>query len=191
MTLRTRREAVDDLPVGQLRGVGLDPLKALLLFAVAVIGLRLSQRRMLAELNVFDLVVTVAVGAIIGRTATSTSTSFATGAIALITLLVAHRMVAALHRQGWFAGLLDRRPLVLLARGRLQTSALRTAGLTERDVYRLLRQEGATDLDALQYVLYEDGGQLSIIRVDQPRSAAIRVGLHDAGIDDDDIDFRD
>lgn len=177
--------------VGHCAQEGWTALKALLLFAVAVTGLRLSQRRMLAELNVFDLVVTVAVGAIIGRTATSSSTSFATGAIALITLLVAHRCVAALHRRGWLAGLLDRRPLVLLDRGRLQTSALRAAGLTERDVYRLLRQAGATDLDALQYVLYEDGGQLSIIRADQPRSTAIRAGLNDAGIADTDIDSRE
>ncbi len=44
--------------IGHYSELGWSALKALLLFGAAVIGLRLSQRRMLAELNIFDLVVT-------------------------------------------------------------------------------------------------------------------------------------
>src|ERR1700761_2991278 len=106
--------------IGGYTELGWTALKAILLFTVAVIGLRLSERRMLAEFNVFDFAVAVAVGAIIGRTATSSNTSFATGLIALVTLLVAHRLVAMLRRGGLLAGLLDRRPLVLVAQGRMQ-----------------------------------------------------------------------
>ncbi len=164
--------------------LGWTALKAFLLFTVAVIGLRLSERRILAEFNVFDFAVTVAVGAIIGRTATSSTTSFATGLVALVSLLVAHRLVAVLRRRGLLAGLLDRRPLVLVAHGRMQAAALRSAGLTQRDVYRLLRQAGQADLDAVQYVLYEELGGITIVRADRPRGEAVRVGLADAGIDD-------
>ena len=167
--------------IGQYADWGWTALKAVLMFVVAVIGLRLSQRRMLAELNVFDLAVTVAVGAIVGRTATSATTSFATGAVALITLLVAHRIVAVLHRRGWLGGLLDRRPLVLLSHGRLQEPALRTAGLTRRDVYRLLRQAGAGDVDALDHVLWEDRGGITIVRSSQAHGEAVRIGLEEAG----------
>ena len=78
--------------IGNHSELGWTAAKALLLFAVAVVGLRLSERRVVAQLNVFDFVVTVAVGAIVGRTATSSTESFATGAVALITLLLAHRL---------------------------------------------------------------------------------------------------
>lgn len=168
--------------LGHYSALGWTAVKALLLFSVTVIGLRLSQRRILAELNVFDLAVIVAVGAIIGRTATSSTTSFATGAVALATLLVAHRVVAEVHRRGWFTGLLDRRPLILLAHGRLQTQALRSAGLTPRDVYRLLRQAGHGDVDALQYILYEQNGHLTVVRADQLHCQAVQVGLTEAGL---------
>jgi uncharacterized membrane protein YcaP (DUF421 family) len=170
--------------IGGYTELGWTALKAILLFTVAVIGLRLSERRMLAEFNVFDFAVAVAVGAIIGRTATSSNTSFATGLIALVTLLVAHRLVAVLRRGGLLAGLLDRRPLVLVAQGRMQPPALRSAGLTQRDVYRLLRQAGQADLDDLQYVLYEEHGGITVVRADRPRGEAIRIGLVEAGIDD-------
>lgn len=170
--------------IGQYDQAGWTALKTLLLFTVAVIGLRISKRRMLAQLNIFDFVVAVAIGAIIGRTATSSTTSFTTGAVALITLLVAHRLVAELHRRGWLGGLLIHRPLILLAGGRLQQTALQAAGLAERDVYRLLRQSGNDDVDALRYVLYEERGDLTIVRTGQPYGEAIRAGLAEAGIDD-------
>ena len=70
-------------------GLGWVAVKAVLLFAVAVIGLRLGERRTLAQLSAFDFTVAVAIGSIIGRTVTVASTSFATGAVALVTLLVA------------------------------------------------------------------------------------------------------
>jgi uncharacterized membrane protein YcaP (DUF421 family) len=161
-------------------------LKAALFFLIAVTGLQLSQRRLLAELNAFDLVVTVAVGAIIGRTATSSSTAFLTGAVALSTLLVLHRSVSVMHRRGWLGSLLDRRPLILLRTGQLQAGGLRAAGLKEREVLRLLRQAGENELEALDFVLYEERGALTIVRADDRRGEAIRAGLAEAGISDDD-----
>lgn len=171
--------------IGQYEQLGWTALKAVLLFIVAVIGLRVSRRRMLAELNVFDFVVAVAIGAIIGRTATSATTSFATGAVALLALFVAHRIVAELHRRGWLGELLIRKPLVLLANGCLQPKALRTAGLADRDVYRLLRQAGQSDVENLRYVLFEERGEVTIVRAGAPYGEAIRVALADAGVDDD------
>jgi uncharacterized membrane protein YcaP (DUF421 family) len=50
--------------------------------------------RTLAQLSAFDFAVAVAIGAIIGRGATASDTSFATSAVALVTFLVAHRAVA-------------------------------------------------------------------------------------------------
>ena len=168
--------------IGHSSALGGTALKALLLFAVTVIGLRLSERRILAELNVFDLSVIVAVGAIIGRTATSSTTSFATGAVALATLLIAHRVVAAVHRRRWFGGLLDRRPLILLAHGHLRPEALRSAGLTPSDVYRMLRQAGHGDPNTVEYALYEENGHLTIVQADQLQGEAVRVGLREAGL---------
>src|SRR5271170_3831706 len=66
--------------IGGGSGLGWVAVKAVLLFAVAVIGLRLGERRTLAQLSAFDFAVAVAIGAIIGRGATASDTSFATSA---------------------------------------------------------------------------------------------------------------
>jgi uncharacterized membrane protein YcaP (DUF421 family) len=157
-------------------------VKTVLLFAVAVIGLRLAERRTLTQLNVFDLAVSIAVGAIVGRTATSSTTSFATGATALITMLLAHRGVAVLRRRGLLGRLLDRPPLLLIAHGRPRPEALKPAGLTERDLWRLLRQAGESEPDNLAYMLYEEHGVVTLIRPGQEHHPANHAGLTEAGI---------
>ena len=102
-------------------------VKAVLLFAVAVIGLRLGERRTLAQLGAFDFAVAVAIGAIIGRTVTASSASFATGAFALVALLAVHRLVAFARRHSRIARLIDQPPRVLVAQGHIQDRALARA----------------------------------------------------------------
>jgi uncharacterized membrane protein YcaP (DUF421 family) len=169
--------------VGGAGGLGWVVVKAVLLFAVAVIGLRLGERRTIAQLAAFDFVVAVAIGAIIGRTVTASSTSFATGAVALVTLLVAHRLVAILRRHGQIGRFVDHPVRVLVAHGKLDEHELARAGLTTADVYALLRQHGTADIAQVGYLLYETKGATTLVdAVGQPGSV-MREGLSAAGYD--------
>jgi uncharacterized membrane protein YcaP (DUF421 family) len=156
-------------------------VKAALMFVVAVVGFRLGERRTLAELGVFDFVVAVAAGAIVGRTATSSTTSFATGAVALATLLVAHRIVVAGRRHGRLGRLVDQPPRLLVAHGAVQDRDLARAGLTVADVGTLLRQRGVVDLDEVAYLLYEARGAVTLIRAGDPSGPLLDAGLAAAG----------
>src|SRR5258708_24914618 len=139
------RRGVTRVPelIGGASGLGWVAVKAVLLFAVAVIGLRLGERRTLAQLSAFDFAVAVAIGAIIGRGATAAGTPFATSAVALVTFLVAHRVVAILRRHSRIVRLIDHPPRVLVARGELQAGALARAGPTAAGGYAMLRGTGA------------------------------------------------
>jgi uncharacterized membrane protein YcaP (DUF421 family) len=158
-------------------------LKAVVMFMVAVLGLRLGERRTLAQLGAFDFAVAVAVGAVIGRTATSSTTSVVTGAVALVTLLVAHRVVTELRRRGWLGGLVDSPPRVLVADGRAQPRELARAGLTVGDLYALLREQGIGSLDDVGYLLYETRGAVSLVPAGEPLGPLLRDGLAAARFD--------
>jgi uncharacterized membrane protein YcaP (DUF421 family) len=149
--------------IGGASGLGWVAVKAALLFSVAVIGLRLGERRTIAQLSAFDFAIAVAVGAIIGRGATASDTSFATSAVALVTLLAAHRAVAILRLHSRVARLIDHPPRVLVARGELQRRELVRAGLTDADVYALLREHGLGDLGQVGYLIYEPRGTVTVI----------------------------
>jgi uncharacterized membrane protein YcaP (DUF421 family) len=170
--------------VGGASGLGWVVVKAVLLFAVAVTGLRLGERRTLAQLGAFDFAVAVAIGAIIGRTVTTSSTSFATGAVALITLLVVHRLVAFARRHSRIARLIDHPPRVLVAGGEIQDRELARAGLTAADVYALLRRHGVDDLGQVGYLLYETRGATTLIGAGGEPGPLMRDGLIAAGYRD-------
>src|SRR5215468_9240582 len=167
--------------VGGTGGFGWVVVKAVLMFAVTVIGLRLGERRTVAQLGAFDFAVAVAIGAIIGRTVTSSTTSFATGAVALVTLLIVHRLVAFARRHSRIARIIDHPPRVLVAGGEIQDRELARAGLTDADVYALLRQQGVDDLGQVGYLLYETRGATTLIGVDDEPGPLMRDGLPAAG----------
>jgi hypothetical protein len=135
-------------------------VKAVLLFAVAVIGLRLRERRTLAQLGAFDFAVAVAVGAIIGRGATASGTSFASSAVALVTFLVAHRVVAILRRHSRAVRWIDHPPRVLVAGGELQ---------------------GVGDLGQVGYLLYEARGAVMLVGAGSEPGPLVRDGLDASG----------
>ena len=167
--------------IGGAGGLGWVAVKAVLLFAVAVIGLRLGERRTLAQLSAFDFAVAVAIGAIIGRGATAAGTSFATSAVALVTFLVAHRVVAILRRHSRVVRLVDHPPRVLVAGGELQAGELARAGLTAADVYALLREKGVGDLSQVGYLLYEPRGAVTLVGAGSEPGPLVRDGLDASG----------
>ena len=167
--------------IGGAGVLGWVAVKAVLLFAVAVIGLRLGERRTLAQLSAFDFAVAVAIGAIIGRGATATDTSFATSAVALVTLLVAHRVVAIARLHSRVIRLIDHPPRVLVAHGQLQAKELARAGLTDADVYALLRENGVGDLSQVGYLLYETRGTVTVTGADREPGPLMRDALNASG----------
>jgi hypothetical protein len=115
---------------------------------------------------------------------TTPSASFATGAVALVTLLVVHRLVAFARRHSRIARIVDHPPRVLVARGEIQDRELARAGLTAADLYALLRQQGVDDLGQVGYLLYETRGTTTLIGAGIVPGPLMRDGLSAAGYRD-------
>ncbi len=151
--------------------------KAGLMYATALVALRLGERRTLAQWTTIDVVAAVALGAIVGRTAVAETQSYATGGVALVTVVSAHRVASLLRFNPLLGKLADHRIRVLVADGRLRRGQLRLCGLTDNDVYAELRQRGVFDLADVRYVLYETKGGLSIVAHDRPVGPLVQAGL--------------
>ena len=134
--------------------------------ATAVIGLRLAERRTLALDHHRYFVAAVAVGAIVGRTAVAGIQSFVTGAVAVITLIAAHRLLSLLRLQPSVGKLFDHRVRVLVGHGQIDRSQRRVCGLAEDDLFAQLRERGVFDLGTVRYVLYEAKGGITVVPED-------------------------
>lgn len=137
--------------------------KAAVMYAIALVGLRLGHRRTLSQWTAIDFAAAVALGAIIGRTAIAEGQSVAIGAAALVTILVAHYVVAVARFHPRLATLVDHRVRVLVEHGHLRPAELRRCGLTRDEVLAQLRQHGVESVAELRYVLYETKGELTIV----------------------------
>ncbi len=153
--------------------------KAVLMYATALLALRLGERRTLAQWTIIDFATAVAMGAIIGRTAIAQQ-SYVTGAVALVTLIAVHRAASILRFNNLFGKLFDHRVRVLVADGKIRRRQLRRCGLTDNDLYTQLRQRDVFALDALKYVLYETKGSITVVPFDHAHDDLVGQGLDDA-----------
>lgn len=137
-------------------------LKALALFVAATIAFRLTERRTIAEFSPFDWITAVAVGAIVGRTATAADTSWLTGTAALLAVIAAHAVVARLRFIPWMRRLVDPPVRVLIRDGEVHQPNLRRSRITRADLDAVLREHGYVDPADVHLALYESKGAVSI-----------------------------
>ncbi len=169
--------------VGPWQDLGVVAGKAVLMYATAVVGLRLGERRTLAQWTIIDFATAVAVGAIVGRTAIAGTQAYLTGAVALLTLIAVHRLASLLRFRPLAGKLFDHRVRVLVDHGHLRRRQLRMCGLTDNDLYAHLRQRGVFDLSGLRYVLYEAKGDLTVVSdraASDPEPPLVQAGLDSA-----------
>ena len=151
-------------------------LKALALFATAVTAFRLVLRRTIAQFTPFDWVTAVAVGAIVGRTATAADTSWLTGTAALLTLIAAHDLVARLRLIPWVRRLVDPPVRVLISDGRVDDANLKRCRLTRGDLDAVLRQHGHRTAADVRLAVFETKGVVSVFSNADPSGTVDRSG---------------
>jgi uncharacterized membrane protein YcaP (DUF421 family) len=159
--------------------------KAALMYATALLALRVGERRTLAQWTIIDFATAVAMGAIIGRTAIAGTQSYLTGAVAVCTLVLIHRAASLLRLRPLLAKVFDHRVRVLVSDGKLRARELRKCGLTDGDLFTQLRQRGVFAVEDVRYVLYEPKGSITIVPREvpaDPEPELLREGLeHAAG----------
>jgi uncharacterized membrane protein YcaP (DUF421 family) len=154
--------------VGSWPTVGYVALSTMLIYVSVVVGTRFSERRTLAEMTAYDFAAAVALGSIIGRTATAKSPSYVQGLAAVVALLLVHNVTSwGRYRWSWFEHLTDRAPIVVVRNGRPVPEGLRRAKITEADLETVLRRRGLSDLRGVRALVLEGKGAFSVIADDR------------------------
>ncbi len=152
---------------------------------VALVGLlRLSGKRTLTKLNAFDLVVTVALGSTLATVLLSKDVALAEGATALALLIGLQYLVTwSSVRVRWVRRLIRSEPTVLLHRGKLLEQAMRRERITEGEVLAAVRSAGVARIEAVEAVVLETDGSLSVMRSSKEGPATSLRDAHFLGDD--------
>lgn len=158
--------------IGDPPGVVDAAIKTSTLFLTAAVLFRFTERRTLAEFAPFDWIAAVAAGATVGRAATASDTSWLSATAALISLLVAHAVLARLRFVPGIRRIIDPPLKVLIRDGQVDRRNLRQCGLTTADLEAVLRQHGHPNADRINLAIFEAKGAISVLRRDNDGGSA-------------------
>lgn len=137
----------------------------LLAYATLILFLRLSGNRTLSKMNAFDLIVTVALGSTLATVLLSKDVALADGAVALALLISLQFIITWTSvRFRWVRRLVTGEPLMLLYQGEFLLTSLRKARVTQDEVLSAIRSSGLSDVTAVEAVVLETDGSLSVVK---------------------------
>ena len=131
---------------------------------IAVAGLRLSGKRQLGQLNVYDLAMVMALANAVQNAMTRGSGDLLAGAVSATALLVvAFAVTTLVVRRPALEARLVGQPTLLVYNGQLIRTRLRRCGVTSSEVMTAVRERGIADLADVWSVTLEVDGTLSVI----------------------------
>src|SRR2546425_1759400 len=138
-------------------------IRAVIIYIVFFIGLRLFGKRELGQFTTFDLVLVLLVANALQPAITGPDQSVTGGAIIVAILLVFNRAVAMLRsRWLWFDALIEPPPTVVVEDGQISKAALDKEGLSETDVEMAIREHGVDKISEVKEAVLENDGSISV-----------------------------
>ncbi len=136
---------------------------------VTLVGvLRLTGKRTLAQLNAFDLIVTVAIGSTLATILLNADVSWAEGLAAFVVLTALQLVVTwSSTRAPAVRSVVTANPTLLLRDGRPLEEALRRQRVTVSELRQVVRASGNGDLADIGAVVLESDGTFSVIPAQQ------------------------
>ncbi|WP_338245332.1 DUF421 domain-containing protein [Aurantiacibacter hainanensis] len=149
------------------------------IYAVLILILRGVGKRSLAKLNIFDLVVTVALGSTLATIMLSKDVSFAEGTLAFVVLCGLQWIVAWMSlRAKWFKRLIRSEPRLLFSDGKFLDRAMREERILRQEVHSEIRKRGFGDVEDIASVILETDGTFSVIARNQAGNRSAMESVH-------------
>ncbi len=144
-------------------------LRTAAVYLVILAGLRLSGKREMGQLTVFDLVVLLLLASAVQNAMIGADTSLAGGIVAALVLLVLNSLVARL-RLRWprLRRAVEGSPTLLVLHGSVIIDHLRREGLDQQTLEAAIREHGVATLDQVEMAVLETDGSISIVPVGVP-----------------------
>jgi uncharacterized membrane protein YcaP (DUF421 family) len=139
-------------------------LRALLVFFVSLIFIRVAGMRSFGNRSAFDVVLNITIGAVLAR-AIAGHYPFFTCLLTAAVLALCHRGTALLtSRYELFRKLIEGDPIRLFHGGKKDQSMMKRHSISIEDVNRTLREENLDDLTKVKEIWFETDGKISIVK---------------------------
>lgn len=141
-------------------------LRTVLVYLVVLVGLRLSGKREIGQMTVFDLVVLLLISNAVQNAMVGTDTSLSGGILAAAVLLVLNALIARLRLSSpllrrWVEGT----PTLLVLHGEVIRQHMRREGIDDESLLAALREHGVAEVSAVEMAVLEIDGSISVVPI--------------------------
>lgn len=143
-------------------------LRALAIYALVLIMTRMSGRRTLAQVTVFDLVLVLLLAETAQNALVGDDPSLVNVMLLMATLIMADvGLSVAKARSAWLHRMIDGVPTVLVRGGHIDPDAMRRARVSREDILEAARlQQGLRRMEEIDIAVLETCGAISIVPAD-------------------------
>lgn len=167
-----QRILLDDFPLLFLAEVA---LRASFAFATVFLFLKISGRRGIRQLSVFELVVILTLGSAAGDVSFYEDVPLLPICAVFLTLLALYRLtVFAMERSDRFAGWLEGKPVTIIRDGLYELHSLDRHNISSDEFFMELRQQGVEHLGQVRLGILETDGDVSLFFYEP---TAVKPGL--------------
>ncbi len=154
-------------------------LRTVLLYALLIVGLRLTGKRQIGQLEPIEFVLMMLLSDLASVPMQDFGLPLLQGVIPIATLLAISTLLSGISMCSVrFRSLVCGEPTLIIRDGILQQSAMKRSRLTLDEVLEELRVQGVSALDDVKYAVLETSGQLSVLlRADVQPATPRQMGL--------------
>lgn len=134
------------------------------IYLLLILTLRIFGKRVLAKMNAFDFVVTIALGSILATTIMNKDLSLIDGTVAFLLLIVLQFIITKLTMYSPLINyIVKSRPVVLFYQGEFDYSIMKKERVLEEEIYQAVRSHRFSSLNDVLAIVLETTGDISVL----------------------------
>ena len=138
--------------------------RALIIFAVLVVIMRLMGKRQIGEMQPFEFIITLLIAELACVPMTDVSIPLIYGIVSVVAVFIIHQALTLLeHKSHFFRKMVNGKPSVVINRMGVDLKELKNNNMDVFDLVESLRATGNFSLDGVCFAIYESNGKLSVM----------------------------
>lgn len=145
--------------------------RAIILYIIVLIVMRLMGKREIGQLQPFELAISIMIADLASIPMTDTGVPITNGIIPILGLLVMHLLISIINMKSIKGReIICGKPSILIYRGKIDEKALRKERFTINELEERLRGNNIVNLGDVEYAILETSGQVTVIQKPEKRN---------------------
>ncbi|MGD0036021.1 MAG: YetF domain-containing protein [Bacteroidota bacterium] len=143
-------------------------LRTLIVYAVVLVGIRLTGKREVGQMASFELVLILLLANAVQNAMTGPDTSLTGGVVGACTLLIANAIVTRVaSRSRKLRTAIEGTPTVLILKGKIVKKNMEKEHIADEELEQVLREHGISTSEDVGIAVLEVDGSISVLKKDE------------------------